>query len=142
MRLVIAVAPVDGGEAKRLTGSSSTLPRWSPDGRWIAFSANRGFTAGIFIIGVDGTGVRRLSTTGSWPVWFPDGKRLGYLNLGPDGTQQILTVPFEGGPSRPLPVVRFEGANNPFDISRDGNLLTTSNGTNISSQIWLLAPEK
>jgi serine/threonine protein kinase/Tol biopolymer transport system component len=138
----IYISPIDGGDARRLTGSSSTLPRWSPDGRWIAFSANRGFTAGIFIIGVDGTGVRRLSTTGSWPTWFPDGKRLGYLNLGPDGTQQILTVPFEGGPSRPLPVVRFGGANNPFDISRDGKLLTTSNGTNISSQIWLMSPEK
>jgi Tol biopolymer transport system component len=136
----VYVAPLNGGDARRLTDSSSTLPRWSPDGRWIAFSPHRGYGAGIFLSGTDGTGTRRLSETGGWPVWWPDGKRLGYQNFGPDGAEQILTVPFAGGPSRPLASVRFLGTNNPFDISRDGTLLATSNAVDISSDIWLIAP--
>jgi eukaryotic-like serine/threonine-protein kinase len=74
----IYVAPVIGGVPRRLIDSASTLPRWSPDGRWIAFSPNRGYNSGVFVIGVDGAGVRRLSETGGWPVWWPDGKRLGF----------------------------------------------------------------
>jgi hypothetical protein len=54
--------------------------------------------------------------------------------------EQILTVPFAGGSSRPLASVRFRGTNNPFDISRDGKLLATSNEVELSSDIWLLAP--
>ena len=136
----VYVAPLNGGDARLLTDSPSTLPRWSPDGRWIVFSAHRGYSAGIFLIGADGTGMRQLSETGSWPVWWPDGKRIGYQNTGPDGAEQIFTVAFAGGPSQPLASVGFRGTNYPFDISPDGKLLATSNTVDISSDIWLLAP--
>jgi Tol biopolymer transport system component len=94
------------------------------------------------VIGADGNGVRRLSETGSWPVWWPDGKQLGYLDTGPDGTQQIFIVPFKGGPSRPLAAIKFNGSNNPFDLSPDGALLATSNSVHLSSEIWLLQPKR
>ena len=134
----VYVAPLGGGPARRAIDSPSTLPRWSPDGRWIAFSPHRGYTAGIFLIGADGSGMRRLSVTGSWPVWWPDGKRIGYLDTGSDGSEQILTVPFSAGPPRLVAGVRFQGTNYPFDISRDGKLLATSNAFDTSSDIWLL----
>jgi Tol biopolymer transport system component/predicted Ser/Thr protein kinase len=134
----IYVAPLNGGNANLLTRSPATLPRWSPDGNWIAFSPDRSFAGGIFIIGVNGDGERRLTKTGGWPVWWPDGKQIGYLAIGPDGTQQILTVPFEGGPSRAFPELRFSGRNHPFDVSRDGSLLATTNASFFSAEIWLL----
>ena len=136
----VYVAGTNGGSARRLTDSPSTLPRWSPDGRWIAFSPYRGYSAGIFLIGADGTGMRQLSETGSWPVWWPDGKRIGYQNTGADGSQEILTVAFAGGRPQPLASVRFRGTNYPFDISHDGRFLATSNAVNMSANIWLLAP--
>jgi len=136
----VYVAPLDGGEARRLTDFPSTVPRWSPDGRWIAFSSSRGLDGGVFLIGADGKGRRRISETGSWPVWWPDGKRLGFSHLGPDGSQEILTIPFEGGSATPLRALRFRGTNNPFDISSDGKLLATSNSVHVSSEIWLLEP--
>ncbi|MGA2263073.1 MAG: protein kinase [Acidobacteriota bacterium] len=138
----LCVMSLKGGEAKSLTNAASTLPRWSPDGRWIAFSASRGYDGGVSLIGADGTGVRRLSETGGWPVWWPDGKHLGFQNQGPDGTQVILTVPFAGGPPQLLPSVRYTGTNNPFDLSSDGNLLATSNCSQVSSEIWLLEPRR
>jgi Tol biopolymer transport system component/tRNA A-37 threonylcarbamoyl transferase component Bud32 len=134
------VASLNGGEARRLTDSPSTLPRWSPDGRWIAFSPHRGYSGGIFVIGADGNGMRQLSETGSWPVWWPDGKRISYQNTGPDGSEQILTVPFAGGAPKPLASIRFRGTNYTFDISRDGKFLVTSNSLDLSSDIWLLSP--
>jgi len=136
----VYVAPLDGGDARRLTDSPSTLPRWSPNGRWIAFSPHRGYSGGIFVIGADGTGLRQLTETGSWPVWWPDGKRISYQNTGPDGSEQILTVALAGGPPKPLASVRFRGTNYTFDISRDGKLLATSNSLDVSSDIWLLSP--
>src|SRR5207244_12825312 len=49
----IYVAPIDGGEAKLLTRTPSTVPRWSPDGRQIAFSPLRSHDSGVFIISAD-----------------------------------------------------------------------------------------
>jgi TolB protein len=138
----IYIAPFVGGEARRLTDPASTLPRWSPDGRWIAFSADRGFAGGVFVIGSDGTGMRRLSETGGWPVWWPDGKRIAFQGLGPDGNEEIYEVPLTGGSPKPLRAVRFRGINNPIDISSDGTLLATSNCVEVSSEIWLLEPSR
>ena len=92
----IWIAPVDGGPAHRLIDTASTLPRWSPDGQWISFSPSRDHQAGVFVIRADGTELRRLTEIGSWPVWWPDGERIGYVASGPDGNQQIYTVPFRG----------------------------------------------
>ncbi|MBI3669281.1 MAG: serine/threonine-protein kinase, partial [Acidobacteria bacterium] len=138
----IVVAPLAGGEARQLTGSSSTVARWSPDGKWIAFSPDRSYTAGIFIIHADGTGLRRLTETGGWPVWWPDGKQIGYQALGPDGNEQIRAVPLEGGPSSPLATLRFAGTNYPFDVSPDGQRLATTNSVHLSDEIWLLRPPR
>jgi Tol biopolymer transport system component len=118
------------------------VPRWSPDGRAIVFSPDRGYSRGVFVVNADGTGERRVTERGGWPIWWPDGKRLGYRIIGADGNQQILTVPIEGGPSTPIESLRFVGANFPFDVSRDGRLIVTTNSAHVSDEIWLLRPER
>jgi TolB protein len=132
--------PAAGGEARQLMETAAAVPRWSPDGQWIAFSPDRIYGGGIFLIRPDGSGLRRLTETGSWPVWWPDGKRIGYLTLGPDGAQQIRVVPSSGGSSTPLEAIRFDSSNYPFDISPDGRRLVTSNSVHFSSELWLLRP--
>lgn len=134
------VMPAGGGEARQLADVAATVPRWSPDGQWIAFSPDRIYGGGIFLIRPDGSGLRRLTETGSWPVWWPDGQRIGYLTLGPDGSQQIRVVRAAGGASAPLEAIRFDGSNYPFDISPDGRQLVTSNSVHFSSELWLLQP--
>ena len=56
-------------------------PRWSPDGRRIAFSSNRTGNFDIYVMNEDGTGVRQV-TSGPRDegelAWFPDGKRIAY----------------------------------------------------------------
>ena len=118
------------------------MPRWSPDGKWLAFSQSRAFTGGVWVIRADGSGVRRISETGSWPVWWPTGKQIGYLDVGPDGEQQIFTIPSDGGPPRPLTALKFSGDNEPFDVSHNGALLAISNSVDLTSEIWLLQPQR
>ena len=57
-------------------------PTWAPDGKRIAFASNRtGNDYDLYVVNVDGTGLRRLSTTANpdaHPVWSPDGTKLAF----------------------------------------------------------------
>ncbi len=55
----------------RLTdGGNNKGPSFSPDGEWVAFAANRGSDNDIYVIRLDGTNLRRL-TTSSFADWQP-----------------------------------------------------------------------
>lgn len=75
------VVPVDGGPATRLTANDSydSNPRWSPDGKWIAFNSDREGGSQVFLIPSVG-GPARQVTFHSVPTtvhdWFPDGRSL------------------------------------------------------------------
>ena len=77
----IWLVPTDGGAARRLTnGPEDAAPRWSPDGRTIAF-----LRAGqLYLLPADGGEARPLTTAQSRPagagpaVWSPDGRRIAF----------------------------------------------------------------
>lgn len=72
------VQRVGGRNATNLAGDHPEYdgePAWSPDGLRIAFRSERD-GGGIFVMGATGESVRRVSTWGSSPDWYPDGKRL------------------------------------------------------------------
>src|ERR1044072_1131997 len=77
----IYVVSIDGGNPKQLTNgaSSSSAPRWSPDGRKIAF-----VTGGqIWTMESDGDNkdqVTKISTSAAAPVWSPDGKWIAFTS--------------------------------------------------------------
>jgi dipeptidyl aminopeptidase/acylaminoacyl peptidase len=74
------VMRVDGTERRQLTHDTfkDRDPRWSPDGRSIAFFSDRGGRYEIWTIAPDGTALTQLThTTGEsvyYPVWSPDGR--------------------------------------------------------------------
>jgi Tol biopolymer transport system component len=138
----IYIVPVGGGESRLLTPSVGAVARWSPDGRSIVFAGSRGYGAGIFLFDADGRHERRLTTTGGWPVWWPDGRRIGYIAIGRNGDQEIHVVPAGGGDPAPLPQIRFNGSNHPFGLSPDGTLLAVTNSVHVSDDIWLLEPKQ
>ena len=82
-----------GGEPRRLTsaGEKDAEPRWSPDGRWIAFVAKRPAVGDakadeesqVYVIAPDGGEARRVTRmpTGAFGIkWFPDSKRIAFLS--------------------------------------------------------------
>ncbi|HEX3184200.1 MAG TPA: S9 family peptidase [Pyrinomonadaceae bacterium] len=78
----IYVTPAGGGELKRLTDgkSSSSAPRWSPDGKKLAF-----ITGGqLWIMDGDDGGdkeqITKISTGAAAPVWSPDGKWIAFTS--------------------------------------------------------------
>ena len=77
----IYVTSIDGGSAKQLTNgnSSSSAPRWSPDGKKIAYT-----TGGqVWVMENDGDHkeqVTKISSGAAAPVWSPDGKWIAFTS--------------------------------------------------------------
>jgi dipeptidyl aminopeptidase/acylaminoacyl peptidase len=74
-----------GGPPRRLTAgvASDTAPRWSHDGRRLAFVSDRaGDTPQLFVIDLDGGEaqmVTRAPQGASAPAWSPDDRRIAFL---------------------------------------------------------------
>jgi Tol biopolymer transport system component len=137
----VYLGPVRGGDARLLTPSPGAVPRWSPDGKQIAFAANRGYSGGIFVVNRDGSAERRLAADGGWPVWWPDGRQIAYLTLGPQGNQ-VRVVSLDGAAVRLVGSIKLEGSNHPFALFPDGKHIAGTNAVHVSDEIWLLEPGK
>jgi dipeptidyl aminopeptidase/acylaminoacyl peptidase len=88
-------ARVDGGDPLRLTNgaSSESAPRWSPDGRTIAFVAKRGDAEAeqLYLLAVDGGEARQVTahaTDVSEPSWTPDGAALYFVAPDPKSADE------------------------------------------------------
>jgi dipeptidyl aminopeptidase/acylaminoacyl peptidase len=86
-RGAIWVAPLDASsEPRRFTAGErrDTMPRWSPDGKWLAFASNRGdekAPAHIYLIPAEGGEARRLTELKESVEaieWSPDSKRIAF----------------------------------------------------------------
>ncbi len=124
----IWIAPAEGGYARSLTLSEAydTKPRWSPDGKLIAFSSTRSGNYDIWVTPADAFAPRRLTydyAFDSISDWSPDGKSI-YFHSNRDGEMNIWTVPSGGGLARQI---TFTGGRD-LAVSPDGTMMVFSNG--------------
>jgi Tol biopolymer transport system component/serine/threonine protein kinase len=84
----IYVVGVDGAGLRQVTSGASRNrgPRWSPDGKRLAYFSSRSGDWEIWTAAVDGSDARQITNLGgqnvAWPVWSADGKRLAYTIFG------------------------------------------------------------
>jgi len=76
----IYTMPIAGGTPRRITSGLAfdMQPRFSPDGRTIAFTSDRGGGDNIWVMNADGTGARAITRESfrllNAPTWSPDGQ--------------------------------------------------------------------
>ncbi len=102
----------DGGAALQLTtgpGQKSN-PHFSPDGKWIAFTAQYGGNFNVYVIPADGGEPRQL-TYGPGPDtaegWTPDGSNVLFRSSIRSYTprfEQLFTISVNGGSAREVPL--------------------------------------
>jgi dipeptidyl aminopeptidase/acylaminoacyl peptidase len=90
-RSAIWLAAADGSSPPRRFTSGSkrdTAPRWSPDGRYLAFTSSReGDHAQLYTIAVGGGEPRKLTDLKedvTAPAWSPNGERIAFAVRAPD----------------------------------------------------------
>lgn len=100
----------DGGDVRRLTTTTGDDPRWSPDGRHIAF-ASKGLGDApntsweIYVMGADGSSPRRLTNNNLWdsrPSWSPDGRQIVYTSRRSPSRWELRVVDVAGSDDRVL----------------------------------------
>ena len=133
----IWTVPASGGQAQHLTSHEGLelFPKFSPDGRSIAFSAEYGGNRQVYVIPAGGGTPRQLTfynDVGGMPPrggfdyqvldWTPDGQHVLFrANRLPWGIRmgRPYLVPARGGTERPLPVPESGGGM----LSPDGKKL-------------------
>jgi DNA-binding winged helix-turn-helix (wHTH) protein len=138
----IWVSNADGSSPRRLTNTNKAgTPRWSPDGRWIAFDSDGRFgRSGIYVVSVDGGPIRSVVDDGSnnsVPSWSRDGRSIYFAsNRGSSRwgweSDQIWKVPAEGG--EPVQITR-QGGFSAYE-SMDGKTLYYAKSRNQNPEIW------
>jgi len=116
------LAPAGGGTATRLTAhpGQELFARFSPDGKWIAFTGQYDGDEQVYVVPVTGGVPKQLTfypargpLTPRWGYdqqvygWTQDGKAIVFRSMRDSwtlGQTRLYTVPVTGGPAEPLPM--------------------------------------
>ena len=96
---MIYILPIDGGTPKKITENSpSYWHGWSPDGKTLAYCAERNGNFDIYTIPIEGGSEKRLTAAkglDDGPEYSPDGQYL-YFNSDRTGLMQIWRMKTDG----------------------------------------------
>ncbi len=130
--------PIEGGQAKLISGGMAfdSQPKFSPDGKWIAFLSDREGSDNIWIMHADGTEPKQVSkdpaTDFVSPSWAPDGKYI-FVSKAAAGiaSYEIWMYHVDGGTgvqitkAKPTPTIQRRDRSNDVGVvaSADGKYL-------------------
>jgi len=103
----------DGGDARRLTSfqGATANPKFSPDGKLVAFSGQYGGNTDVYVVPADGGEPRRLTWHPGADVvqgWSNDGRRVIFASsrVSPNGATKFWSVAVDGDFPTALPMPR------------------------------------
>ena len=155
----IYTLPIEGGTAKLVDGGMAfdSQPKFSPDGKWIAFISDREGSENIWVMHPDGSGVKQVSKDPNnefaSPSWSPDGN---YILVSKAGfgitTFEIWMYHVDGGSgvqitkAKPTPTTPRKDRGNAIGVvaSADGKYLYYAKRTggfeyNAQFPLWQIA---
>ncbi len=133
----LMVLPMVGDRTPRVflqTPFAETEARFSPDGKWVAYSSDESGRREIYIRPFEGNAERlQISTNGGRaPRWTRDGKHLFYL--APD--QKIVSVAIDLGASvefgSPIPLFSISARNSEYDVLPDGKRILVNTNAGVA----------
>ena len=133
------IAPREGGAASRLTShvGDELYPKFSPDGKWIAFTGEYDGNPDVYLISSEGGEPKRLTFHPSNDIvlgWTPDGKNILFRSdrssAPPARFTRLFLVSPQGGMPKILPVPRGDLTS----FSPDGTKIAFSSGKPDSGQ--------
>jgi TolB protein len=137
----------EGQEVTRLTdsfASADTYPTWSPDGRYIAFQANRNSVNDDIYVLVNNTNVvYRYTTSGGAdqsPAWSPEGTKIAFTSIR-DGNFEIYTMDFHALPyesSNFVNLTNDPGSDGRPAWSNDARQICWMSNRGGSNDIWIM----
>jgi Tol biopolymer transport system component len=137
-------APEEDRSPTRLISSTwlDFFPRYSPDGRQIAFGSRRSGAGEIWICDSDGSSPRQLTFLGDpligAPSWSPDGEWIAFVSP-KEGSSDVYVVSVSGGIPRRLttgPATEFRAS-----WSRNGRWVYFSSNQSGRSEVWKVPAE-
>ncbi len=125
------VAPAEGGASTRLTlhRAYDAFPRWSPDGNWIAFSANREGNMDLYLIPARGGEARQITLHSADDImqdWSPDGTQILFTSAREGRYADLYLLNLRDRTLRRLTADRFSARYATF--SPDGKTIAYTRG--------------
>ena len=117
-------------ETRLTTGGGYARPRWSPDGKALAYLRN----SQLGVMRADGTGQRRLTTrTAAGPAWSPDGQWLAFASLSCSGGPGVYRI--SATAAKAAPEVLFPRDCRGADLPAEPALVTGKSSGSLSERL-------
>ena len=131
------------GASEDKVGVASKYPSLSPSGQELVFSADFDGESRLWISGLDGSRLRKVSSLGNpaaritdlAPAWSPDGRKIVYASID-DSTSDIWVVQVDG--AYPVKLTANGASNRRPAWSPDGRKIVFESNKNGTRDIWLM----